>query len=71
MNAAPGAEGFEMGREGEAVRGELVTDAGGSRQLFDALDNTLADQVLQMPDQHALGDAGNAAAQFAGAHGLL
>ena len=30
--------------------------------------NSVADQLFQVPDQHALGDFRNAAAQFAGAH---
>jgi len=30
--------------------------------------NSVADQFLQVPDQHALGDFRNAAAQFAGTH---
>jgi len=30
--------------------------------------NSVADQFFQVPDQHALGDFRNAAAQFAGTH---
>ena len=30
--------------------------------------NSVTDQLFQVPDQHALGDFRNAAAQFAGTH---
>ncbi|OBF39020.1 hypothetical protein A5719_18045 [Mycolicibacterium peregrinum] len=33
-----------------------------------ALDDPGVDQIVQMPDEHPLGDVRNAAAQFGGAH---
>lgn len=60
-----------MRRQGKAVWGEPVMDARRCGGLFYALEDAVADQVLQVADEHALGDAGDAAAQFAGAHGLL
>ena len=37
-------------------------------RLLLPLENSVTDEFFKVPDQHALGDFRNAAAQFAGAH---
>ena len=69
--SAPFADLVQHGQQGKAVPGDRVADAGRCASLLMPDEDSIAHQFLQMPDQHSLRNAGNAAMQFAGAHRAL
>ena len=71
MLSAPCAEGFEVRDEGPAVGRDRVANAGRDGGLFEADQNAVGYEIFQVANQHSLGDSGNAATQFAGAHRLF
>jgi len=71
MFAAPCAEGFQRRDEGPAVGRDRVANAGRDGGLFEANQDTVGNEIFQVANQHSLGDSGNAATQFAGAHRLF
>jgi len=69
VGSAPGTDRLEHGHQSRSVFGDGITHAGRLRVLLMTDQDPVANEFLKVADQHSLGHFGNAATQFAGAHG--
>jgi hypothetical protein len=69
--AAPGANDLENGQQRLPVGGDGIEHTGWSGCGLAAKKDAVVDEFTKVADQHALGNAGDAAAELAGAHGAL
>lgn len=66
--SSPYTDGFENGDQRKTIFRDRVADAGWAFSFLMPHDDPIIYQVLQVPDQHPLGNARDAAAQLTGTH---
>lgn len=69
MVASPSADNFEYRHKGPSIFGDGVADAGWHGGFLVPVQDAVPDQLVEVANQHAFRDAGDAATQLTGAHG--